>query len=83
MRPDTREKLGEQCSNLYDLANSALYDEVCDLLSEGEYVEDIQSADDFICFIDGEEINALSYLEENDVIYNYDGSTSTQFGFWE
>ena len=82
LREDTRDKMSESCETLYALANSALYDDKCDLLSEGEYVVEDNQSDDFICFIDNVETNAFSYLKENDVSYNYDESTSTQFGHW-
>jgi hypothetical protein len=81
LRTDTREKMSESCETLYALANSALYDDKCDLLTEGEYVED-DNSDKFICFINDVETIAWAYLEENDVSYNYDGSTSTQFAHW-
>ena len=68
-------------NNFYSLANAALYDEPTDLLSAGEYVEDDQN-DEFVCFVDDVETNAWSYLEDNDVTYNYDGCSSPRFAHW-
>ena len=72
----------ETAANIYTLANVALYDEPTTLISDGEYVEDDQE-DEFVCFVDNVETNALTYLEENNVAYNYDGSTTPQFAHWK
>jgi hypothetical protein len=69
-------------NNIFALAKVALYDDPCDLISDGEYVEDDQD-DEFVCFVNNIETNASTYLEENNVTYNYDGSTSTQFANWK
>jgi hypothetical protein len=72
----------ELTNNIYALAKVALYDEPCDLISDGEYVQDDQN-DEFVCFVDNVETNAATYLEENNVTYSYDGSTTLQFAHWK
>jgi len=78
---DLRECNDKITDIIYTLANVALYDEPCDLISDGEYVED-DHVDEFVCFVDNVETNALTYLESNEVTYNYDGSSTPQFAHW-
>lgn len=82
LRKFTYRDIRESDNNIYTLANVALYDEPTVLISDGEYVEDDQN-DEFVCFVDNVETNALTYLETNEVTYNYDGSTTPQLCYWK
>jgi hypothetical protein len=82
LRKFTYRDIHNSADNIYTLANVALYDEPCDLISDGEYVQDDQN-DEFVCFVDNFETNAATYLEENNVTYNYDGSTTAYMCYWK
>lgn len=82
LHESTYKNIRDTTDIIYTLANVALYDEPCDLISSDEYIEDDQS-DDFVCFVDNVETNAFTYLEDNEVTYNYDGSSSPQFAHWK
>ena len=66
-----------------ELARAALFCEECELLTDGEYVEDLCEGQ-FICnygetmIMDGED-----YLDENKLHFEYVGSGMTECGYWE
>lgn len=85
LRPSTRERIKLGVSDyIYELARSALYDEDCEILSDGEYAEDLSECE-FICFIDGQKdaMDGQLYLESHNLHYEFSGSEMTEFGYWE
>ena len=82
LRNSTKEILKNDNFCLFELACSAMEDDNCQLLFDGEYVEYL-SEDELICIIDNVESDGHQYLYDNNLHFEYMGSCMTEFGYWD